>query len=101
MIPAIQKDWVTKKEISKFLKETGYSKSTLENKIIPKLVRFGLLKRQREFKTGMVAIVMNGAEPSRMLLENLEGIRREWLRYWSKTTGGVSSMRTDIEGSRR
>ncbi len=44
---------VTKKEISKFLKETGYSRSTLENKIIPKLVRFGLLKREREIEAGM------------------------------------------------
>jgi len=53
---------------------------------------------QREFKTGMVAIVLNGAEPSRPLLENLQGIRDEWVHYWSKTTGGVASMRTDIEG---
>jgi len=44
---------VTKKEISGFLKETGYSRSTLENKIIPKLVRFGLLKREREIEAGM------------------------------------------------
>ena len=49
----LEKDWVTKKEINKFLKDTGYSKSTLENKIIPKLVRFGLIKRQREIKAGL------------------------------------------------
>lgn len=49
----LEKDWVTKKEISKFLDDTGYSKSTLENKVIPKLVRFGLLKRQREMKAGL------------------------------------------------
>lgn len=53
---------------------------------------------QKEFKTGMVAMVLHGAEPSRMLLENLQGIRDEWVRYWSRTTGGVSTMRTDIEG---
>jgi len=46
----------------------------------------------------MVAIVLHGAEPNPVLLENLRGIRDEWIRYWSKTTGGVSSMRTDIEG---
>ncbi len=51
---------------------------------------------QKEFKTGMVAIVLNGAEPSSMLLENLTGIRDEWVHYWSKTTGGVASMQTDI-----
>lgn len=50
---ALNKDWVTKKEIAIFLKSKGYSKSTLENKIIPKLVRFGLLKRQREIKAGL------------------------------------------------
>jgi len=49
----LEKDWVRKKDIRKFLDETGHSKSTLENKIIPKLVRFGLVKRQREIKPGM------------------------------------------------
>ncbi|MFH1297372.1 MAG: hypothetical protein ABIJ04_08890 [Bacteroidota bacterium] len=49
----MEKDWITKKEISKFLKENGYSRSTLENKIIPKLVRFGLIKREREIKQGL------------------------------------------------
>jgi len=46
-------DVVTKKEIAEFLKNTGHSKSTLENKIIPKLVRFGLIKREREIKAGL------------------------------------------------
>ncbi|MBD3261487.1 MAG: hypothetical protein GF334_07365 [Candidatus Altiarchaeales archaeon] len=46
----LDRDWVTKKEISRFLAEKDYSRSTLENKIIPKLVRFGLVKRQREVK---------------------------------------------------
>lgn len=50
---ALEKDWVTKREIGQFLKANGYSKSTLENKIIPKLVRFGLLKREREITAGM------------------------------------------------
>lgn len=35
-------------KISKFLKEKNYSKATLENIIIPKLVSFGLIKRERE-----------------------------------------------------
>ncbi len=51
---------------------------------------------QKEFKTGMVGIVLHGQAPSTMLLENLRGIRDEWVHYWSKTTGGVSTMRTDI-----
>ena len=49
----LERDWVTKKEIGEFLKSKGYSKSTLENKVIPKLVRFGLLKREREITAGM------------------------------------------------
>ncbi|MFH0861349.1 MAG: hypothetical protein V1921_09125 [Candidatus Altiarchaeota archaeon] len=49
----LERDWVTKKDISRFLKENGYSRSTLENKIIPKLVRFGLIKREREITAGM------------------------------------------------
>lgn len=55
---------------------------------------------QKEFRTGMVGIVLHGAEPSPMLLVNLAGIRDEWIRYWSRTTGGVSVMRTDIAGTR-
>jgi predicted transcriptional regulator len=49
----LQEDWVTKKEIKGFLDRNGYSKSTLENKVIPKLVRFGLIKREREITVGM------------------------------------------------
>jgi len=49
----LEKDWITKDEIAVFLSQKGYSKSTLENKVIPKLVRFGLLKREREITAGM------------------------------------------------
>lgn len=49
----LERDWVTKKEIGEFLARTGHSKSTLENKVIPKLVRFGLVKREREISGGM------------------------------------------------
>ncbi len=48
----LERDWVTKKEIGEFIAR-GYSKSTLENKVIPKLVRFGLVKREREITAGM------------------------------------------------
>ena len=41
---------VSKEEIGKFLREKGYSRSTLENKVIPKLVHFGLIKREREIE---------------------------------------------------
>lgn len=46
----LSKDVLTKKDLSSFLKEKGYSRSTLENKIIPKLVRAGLIKREREIE---------------------------------------------------
>ena len=44
---------VTKREIGKFLKDNDYSRATLENKVIPKLVRFGLIQREREHKAGL------------------------------------------------
>ena len=53
LLLVLERDWVTKKEIGEFLSGKGYSKSTLENKVIPKLVRFGLLKREREITAGM------------------------------------------------
>ncbi len=37
-----------KEEITKFINDNNYSRSTLENEIIPKIVSFGLLKRERE-----------------------------------------------------
>jgi predicted transcriptional regulator len=46
----LENEKVGKDEIGKFLKEKNYSRSTLENKVIPKLVRFGLLKREREIE---------------------------------------------------
>lgn len=49
----LKKGFVGKKDISLFLKENNISRSTLENKVIPKLVRLGLLKREREFKAGL------------------------------------------------
>lgn len=39
---------IGKEEITRFIKINGYSRSTLENEIIPKMVGFGLLKRERE-----------------------------------------------------
>ncbi|OYT26508.1 MAG: hypothetical protein B6U97_03765 [Candidatus Altiarchaeales archaeon ex4484_96] len=44
----LDKDVVGKEDIAVFLSESGYSRSTLENKIIPKLARCGLIKRERE-----------------------------------------------------
>ncbi len=49
----LAKGYVGKKDIGKFMKDNTVSKSTLENKVIPKLVRLGLLKREREFRAGL------------------------------------------------
>jgi hypothetical protein len=49
----LKNEAVTKREIAEFLKEKQYSRSTLENKIIPKLVRCGLVKRERELEGTM------------------------------------------------
>jgi len=49
----LTRGYLGKKDISKFMKDNSISRSTLENKVIPKLVRFGFLKREREFKTGL------------------------------------------------
>lgn len=43
-----EKRVIRSKDISEFLKRTGYSKATLENIVIPKLKRSGLLEGRRE-----------------------------------------------------
>jgi len=48
----LENETVTKDGISRFLKQKNYSRSTLENKIIPKMVHFGLVKREREIEDG-------------------------------------------------
>jgi hypothetical protein len=44
--------------------------------------------------TAIVAVTLHGRQPSRAMLTQLEGIRSAWIGYWSKVTGGVSSMST-------
>lgn len=44
----LEHEKIGKEEITKFLKDSNYSRATLENEIIPKMVNFGLLKRERE-----------------------------------------------------
>ncbi len=49
----LEKEALDKEDISRFLSEGGYSRATLENKIIPKLVSFGLVKRERKIEGRM------------------------------------------------
>jgi hypothetical protein len=52
-------------------------------------------KSQRKFNTGMVIVVQHGAQPSRELVERTNGIRKQWMEYFSITTGRRASMTTN------
>jgi len=52
-------------------------------------------KSQRKFNTGMVIVVQHGAQPSRELIERTNGIRQQWMEYFSITTGRRASMTTN------
>ena len=47
---------------------------------------------QKAYTTAMVAVTLKGRQPSAAMLAQLEGIRTAWIGYWSKVTGGVSTM---------
>jgi hypothetical protein len=46
----------------------------------------------KTFNTAIVAVTLNGRRPSPAMIAQLEGIRTAWIGYWSRVTGGVSSM---------
>jgi hypothetical protein len=52
----------------------------------------GVEQSQKNFNSGIVVITEHGQKPSQGLLENAEGIRKQWIDYWSTTTGHRSSM---------
>jgi hypothetical protein len=52
----------------------------------------GVDKSQRQFNTGMVIVVQHGAKPSSELIERTDGIRKQWIDYFSVTTGRRASM---------
>ena len=52
----------------------------------------GVDKSQRQFNTGMVIVVQHGAKPSPELIERTNGIRKQWIDYFSITTGRRASM---------
>ncbi|HXY25636.1 MAG TPA: hypothetical protein VEI73_13355, partial [Candidatus Acidoferrum sp.] len=52
----------------------------------------GVDKSQRQFNTGMVIVVQHSATPSNDLIERTEGIRKQWIEYFSITTGRRASM---------
>jgi len=50
--------------------------------------------------TAIVAVTLHGRRPSAAMLNQLEGIGAAWIDYWSRVTGGVSTMTTKPERSR-
>jgi hypothetical protein len=48
----------------------------------------------KAYTTALVAVTLNGRRPSDAMRAQLEGIRTAWIGYWSKVTGGVSTMET-------
>ncbi len=52
----------------------------------------GVDKSQRQFNTGMVIVVQHGAKPSSEITEQARGIRKQWIDYFSVTTGRRASM---------
>ena len=48
----------------------------------------------KALNTAIVAVTLHGRQPSRAMLAQLEGIGAAWIGYWSKVTGGVSTMST-------
>lgn len=51
---------------------------------------------QRLFNTGMVLVVEHGKQPSKELIERVNGIRKQWMEYWTITTGHRASMTVDV-----
>jgi len=49
-------------------------------------------KSQREFNTGIVIVVQHGQKSSPELIERAEAIRKQWIDYFSITTGHRASM---------
>jgi hypothetical protein len=57
----------------------------------------GVDESQRKFNTGMVMVVQHGAQPSRELIARTNGIRLQWMEYFSITTGRRAFMTTNPE----
>ncbi len=47
---------------------------------------------QRHFNTGMVIIVQHGQEPSKRLIDETNGIRKQWMKFFSIVTGRRATM---------
>ena len=52
----------------------------------------GVEQAQKKFNTGIVVITEHGKKPSPELIERANGIREQWIDYWTTTTGHRASM---------
>lgn len=69
------------------------TKVTIQDVIAAEGTRLpGVDKSQREFNTGIVIVVQQGEKPSPELIERAEAIRKQWIDYFSITTGHRASM---------
>jgi hypothetical protein len=72
------------------------TKVTIEDVIASENERLPAVdKSQRQFNTGMVIVVQHGTKPSSELIERASGIRKQWIDYFSITTGRRASMTAD------
>ena len=53
-------------------------------------------KAQKAFNTGIVIMVEKGKQPSQALIDRANGIRREWIDYFTITTGHRATMTATI-----
>jgi hypothetical protein len=53
----------------------------------------------KALNTAIVAVTLHGRQPTPAMLTQLEGIGAAWIDYWSKVTGGVSTMSTSADRS--
>lgn len=50
---------------------------------------------QRKFNTGIAVVVEHGQDPSPKLIEQANGIQRQWIDFWRIATGHRATMTTD------
>jgi hypothetical protein len=76
------------------------TKITIRDVISAEGERFPSIDRsQRQFNTGMVMVVQHGTKPTSELIEQTNGIRKQWIDYFSLTTGHRASMSASPDGT--
>ena len=54
---------------------------------------------QRRLNSGMVMVVQHSAKPSSELIERTNGIRKQWMEYFSIPTGRRASVTANPDGA--